>query len=130
MIKTLAFTIGTIEHQTEKAIKLSGRWFPKSAIDAMHTTANGYTVITHKAWFVRKNRHLAYDELGEKITKSIELADGQTLYQGNPAHVKADSEGSALSDKELDAIYDRLMSEGMSETDAAKETRKIAKGRV
>lgn len=126
MKKVTAFQTGTIEHQTEKAIKLSGTWFPKATVVGILKGKEGCDVLVLKDWFVAKNRHYAYTELGELRTKFVELEDGTILFQGNVSKVSIEQDSTPeYTDDELDDLVDGWIANGMSWKDATKKARAL-----
>jgi hypothetical protein len=121
--KVTAFITGEVQRQTEKAVNIGGRWFPKSAIASKHETSLGNTAFVIKDWLVKKSPWLVKDELGIGITKSVLLADGTLLCQGDTRKLPEPKETLIVTFDTMDFETDMLIATGISEKDAVKQVR-------
>ena len=128
-MKVLALLAGHKDHEIDKAIKLDGRWFPKAAVDQELTADDGATVLVFKSWFVRKNQQLVKDELGIAVNRGIRVG-GELVFQGNAGKLGSQVTRAMATDDELDALFEKLVADGMSERGASREVRQQFKGRI
>ena len=125
--QVVAFVVGAVEAETEKALCV-GRWFPKAAVSERLESAEGDAVLVIEPWFVRKNRWLAYTELGEIRTRSVRLADGMRLFQGKRFRLpKPEQEDRQAKREALMDEMDRREAAGEFDGWTAREIRDEAK---
>lgn len=125
--KVLAYAVGNKEAETEKAVCINHRWFPKAAISECLQSENGSAVVVFKQWFIVKNQWLVKDELGIGITAQTTLINGDIIFQGDED--KLSHKQHIMSAAEEDALFDELVSAGMTEMEASNEIRRIRSNR-
>lgn len=119
--KVRAFFTGTVGRQTDKAVNIGGRWFPKRAIAEQHLTVSGTKTYVLRDWFVNQNPWLIRDGLGNGINKSVKLQDGTLLFQGDSRKLNEQKEAPIVTFETMDYEMDMLVATGVDEKIAYKQ---------